>query len=416
MDRPTIFLSSTVFDFADLRGALKDYLELRGCRVLASEFTDFTRPLDKHSYEACLETIEQADLFVLLIGRRIGGWFDEPNQISITRAEFRHAYKLAQQGRIRILCFVRSDVWDHRQSVRDLERALKQDSELNDQQRTRLANHPTLAMDNATAIISFIDEVAKNNETARAVKGLGEAPIANWIWPFSTFSQVRQALDPLILHGLTVQDAAGRKALEKQLHQMLQNIVPLVQGAPLNPINSVLNLRTTLNLQSEMLTQTIILDEKRWSRLASLLVHSQNVNADTSSISAHLSSSLLLNYDPGTGTFKQTDEYDLLVHVIDQATMLEKSGRPDLADFLKFGRPANATGIRMVPAHLVVAWVHRLLRWVDLIGSLRALARSLSGKPLVKPAMVPQTPIVDQEEVLTSEAVSLEQIRQFVNE
>src|SRR3546814_3390935 len=37
MNGPTLFLSSTVFDFADLRSALKDYLELRGCRVLASE-------------------------------------------------------------------------------------------------------------------------------------------------------------------------------------------------------------------------------------------------------------------------------------------------------------------------------------------------------------------------------------------
>jgi hypothetical protein len=52
MDRPTIFLSSTIYDFSDLRSALKDYLEDRGCRVLASEYTDFTRPLDTHSYEA----------------------------------------------------------------------------------------------------------------------------------------------------------------------------------------------------------------------------------------------------------------------------------------------------------------------------------------------------------------------------
>src|SRR3546814_9423606 len=91
---------STVFDFADLRSALKDYLELRGCRVLASEFTDFTHPLDKHSYEACLAAIGQADLFVLFIGRRVGGWYDELNRISITRAEYRHAYELAKAGKI----------------------------------------------------------------------------------------------------------------------------------------------------------------------------------------------------------------------------------------------------------------------------------------------------------------------------
>src|SRR3546814_20093545 len=132
MNGPTLFLSSTVFDFADLRSALKDYLELRGCRVLASEFTDFTHPLDKHSYEACLAAIGQADLFVLFIGRRVGGWYDELNRISITRAEYRHAYDLATAGRIRILCFVRSALGNHRQSSRDLKKPLKADPALID--------------------------------------------------------------------------------------------------------------------------------------------------------------------------------------------------------------------------------------------------------------------------------------------
>src|SRR3546814_3002892 len=176
MNGPTLFLSSTVFDFADLRSALKDYLELRGCRVLASDFTYFTHPLDKDSYEACLAAIGQADLFVIFIGRRVGGWYDELNRISITRAEYRHAYELAKAGRIRILCFVRSDVWNHRQSVRDLTKALQADPEISEQQREKLASHPTLAMDNAEAIISFIDEVTRNNETAVAVRGLGTAP------------------------------------------------------------------------------------------------------------------------------------------------------------------------------------------------------------------------------------------------
>ena len=61
MDRPTIFISSTIYDFRDLRSAIKDHLETNGCRVLASEFNDFTKPLNKHSYQACLDTIAQAD-------------------------------------------------------------------------------------------------------------------------------------------------------------------------------------------------------------------------------------------------------------------------------------------------------------------------------------------------------------------
>lgn len=34
--RPTFFLSSTIYDFRDLRGAIKFSLEARGCKVLAS--------------------------------------------------------------------------------------------------------------------------------------------------------------------------------------------------------------------------------------------------------------------------------------------------------------------------------------------------------------------------------------------
>jgi len=63
---PTFFLSSTIYDFRDLRSAVKFYLEELGCRVLASEYNDFLKPLDRHSYEACLKAIEQTDYFVLV--------------------------------------------------------------------------------------------------------------------------------------------------------------------------------------------------------------------------------------------------------------------------------------------------------------------------------------------------------------
>lgn len=416
MDRPTIFLSSTVHDFADLRSALKDYLELRGCRVLASEFTDFTRPLDKHSYEACLHTIEQADLFVLFLGRRVGGWFDENAKISITRAEYRHAYKLAKEGRIRLLCFIRSDVWDHRQSVRDLAKALQEDKSLSDDQRRKLANHPTLAMENAEAIISFIDEVTKNVQTALASKGRGTAPIANWISPFTTFTQVRQALDPLIAHGLTVREAAGRKALEIQLQVLLQNIVPIIKDAALNPVNSVLNLRTALKLQGDQLLQTIKVDEKAWTRLIMLTTFSPRATLDSTPLVAALSSDLLLRYDPAEGTYQPTEEYDLLATVVEQVRMLEKSGGANLSELVKYGKAADSSGNRLVPAHLLVEALHRLLRWVELIGSARALAQSLAGGPLKMPPAIPWTPLIDQEEALRKEAASLDHVRAFVDE
>src|SRR3546814_3265278 len=122
-------------------------------------------------------------------------------------------------------------------------------------------------MDNAEAIISFIDEVTRNNETAVAVRGLGTAPIANWIWPFASFGQVRQAIDPLVLNGLATRDASGRKALEEQLYTILQDIVPKIKDAPMNPIKSVLNLRDSFDLRSEYIATTSIhINEKNLNK------------------------------------------------------------------------------------------------------------------------------------------------------
>ena len=90
--RPSFFLSSTIYDFKDMRSALKYFLEQQGCSVLASEYNDFPKPLDIHSYEACLKALQKADYFVLFLGTRVGGWYDKAARISITQQEYREAY------------------------------------------------------------------------------------------------------------------------------------------------------------------------------------------------------------------------------------------------------------------------------------------------------------------------------------
>src|SRR5689334_2746801 len=92
--KPTIFISSTIYDFGDLRSALKYWLEQLGYEVMLSEFNDFTKPLDENSYTACLKAIESASHFILLIGARTGGIYDAAEKVSITRMEYRAAYDL----------------------------------------------------------------------------------------------------------------------------------------------------------------------------------------------------------------------------------------------------------------------------------------------------------------------------------
>lgn len=422
MDRPTIFLSSTVYDFGDLRSALKDYLELRGCRVLASEFTDFTRPLDEHSYKACLDTIEQADIFVLFIGRRVGGFQDETKRVSITRAEYRHAYNLAKTFQIKLLCFVRSDVLNHYRCVQDLAKLLRDDPALTEAQRHKFANCPTQAMDSAEDIRAFIDEVTRNRETRLASQGKGEAPIANWIWPFTTFTEIRQALDPLVAHGRTVQQAAGRKALEVQLAQILRAIVPIVKYEPFNPFNTVVNIRNELNLRTEPPEDEIGLDgeyevtisEKRWGTLGMLMIFAGKSKIDPTPLVNALSSELLLQYDPATGAYIETDEYSLLAHVVQQARLFASTENPHWGDInMHLGPVLNANKCQ-VPAYLVSGWIFRLLRWVDLIGSTRALAASLSGSPLILPPHIPFSPYLDQEEGIAADSPTPDQIQNYI--
>ena len=91
MQKPKVFLSSTIHDFRDLRTAIRVWLEEYGFEVQASEFNDFPQIPDKNSYESCLKAIDEADYFVLLVGSRVGGVYDAAKGISITRMEYQHA-------------------------------------------------------------------------------------------------------------------------------------------------------------------------------------------------------------------------------------------------------------------------------------------------------------------------------------
>src|SRR5262245_35369794 len=154
MKPPTLFLSSTIYDFKDLRSAIKYYLEHQGCRVLASDFNDFPKPLEKHSYEACLKSIAEADFFILLIVARVGGWYDEPNKVSITQQEYREAYRLHQEGKLKILSFVRADVWRMKDDRKLLEKHI-QEMDIDPGAKTQVLLAPTKAATNPEFIVNF---------------------------------------------------------------------------------------------------------------------------------------------------------------------------------------------------------------------------------------------------------------------
>ncbi len=72
--KPRIFISSTIYDFRDMRTALKYWLEQLGYEVVLSEFNDFPKSHDTNSLDAALEVLRASDYYILLVGSRVGGF------------------------------------------------------------------------------------------------------------------------------------------------------------------------------------------------------------------------------------------------------------------------------------------------------------------------------------------------------
>ncbi len=167
-------------------------LRNKAVRFLPRSSTTSTSRLDTHSYEACLRAIHAADYFVLLIGNRVGGWYDEPNRISITLREYREAYQLQVSGKLRLLNFVRSEIWQVKETRHEFIKFLES-THVDEGTRKAISNHPSKFASDAEFLSNFINEVARNQETKLAVQGKGVAPSGNWIHIFDTFRDVIQS-------------------------------------------------------------------------------------------------------------------------------------------------------------------------------------------------------------------------------
>ncbi|SHI86105.1 protein of unknown function [Tangfeifania diversioriginum] len=111
--QPTIFISSIISEFYDLRGALKYFLGKSGFRVLMSEEPDFGADCGIDSLDNCKNQIEKSDYYLLLIGDKPGTEFEiDGKQTTVTFEEFRHYIRLVKAGkRLNFIAFVRQQTW-----------------------------------------------------------------------------------------------------------------------------------------------------------------------------------------------------------------------------------------------------------------------------------------------------------------
>jgi hypothetical protein len=225
--KPKVFISSTIYDFHDLRSALKYWLEELGYEVLLSEFNDFPVNPDKNSYQACLEAIDTCHYFILLIGCRVGGWYNKEQQISITQQEYIHANeKFEKDGSIKIVSFVRSNIWEVREDRKGLEKHLAECTDLSNYDKKSISNYSSKIVQDAEFIFNFLQEVGKTDAIQQATKSGTPLPRGNWIHQFSNFHDILSALEKTFN---IKTDIAEKRAIFNLKEELINNLGVLLR-------------------------------------------------------------------------------------------------------------------------------------------------------------------------------------------
>lgn len=382
--------------------------------MLASEFNDFGGDLERHSYEACLTNIEMADYFVLLVGARVGGWYDEPNRISITRQEYRTAYEHHLKGKLKLVTFVRDEVWQFKEDRKELTRFLAQ-CDMTDRERKIAAAAPSKFANDAEFVAAFLNEVGRNLETGQAVKLGSVKPTGNWIHRFRDFRDIHDVLSPLAFTGLTSEEAAFRKALQSELLSVMSRLVAKSDG-------KVLDLSTILKsgLKAHPITpemrdhELMAVDLKAWNSFSSACYQILSVRFETVVIDAALTSTIFLDYDATQGVYIQTATYDAVAKLWSEIRMFNELNTSETFSILIETSPRSMgyeTGIASISTHKVAQLYSLTHRWINIVSLCRALILHLSGQPFQPPEQMPFSPINGFEESIMAERVNITELR-----
>lgn len=406
-NKPAVFIASTIFDFEDLRSALKHWLEEQGYEVLLSEANDFPVDRSTNSYQACLDAIARCDYFLLLIGSRVGGLFDQNEGISITRKEYRVAYELAHQDKIRIITFVRQSVWSYRHSQKELEKYLRDElcakKEIHESAISRILNRPSDFATQAELIVGFIDEVARIDQMKEATVGnRSDRPASNWIHSFSTFSDV---IDSLKIE-FAIDDNTKKKLaflLEKEICENLTEILIWYEkdGCVLEMSWDGDIVRPQLDGDSK---GTSLLNANDISRrfFTCWLFTCTCSKMSTRYISQSIDSGVFLKYNRSAGKYEETKLSKtlwLLRQEIDQLKRIMDSSGKELYEKNCFFQTAGHSLVEISNKDLALL-LSVSDRRHNIICSAKAVLRAINGKTDLLETFVPKpsTPFPDIEE------------------
>lgn len=419
MSRPTFFLSSTIYDFRDLRSALKFYLEELGCKVLASEYCDFEVNLDKHSYDACIEAIHNADYFILLVGTRVGGWYDKENRISITQKEYREAYALQQAGKIKIINFVRADVWNTKEDRIELARFLESTT-IDSAQKNTIAYYPSKFADDAKFIIDFVNEISRNTETKKAISGEGCPPVGNWVQTFADFRDIVRAIDVYVLPSEPVEKQTIKRLLRMELRGYLKNcLVKYKEGKVFSPRIAVEMFHEDNIISKDLFGgDRILVKAKSWDRLLTFSLSLIKVKLHPIILPRVLAMPTFLDFDVTTGLYSETDVYNSLQMLESEIRIFMEGNNSESLSVLFEYSPRNRhhkdEDVQIEPVKLGCL-LHLVDRWCNIIELSASLLAHIDNGDAVVPRLRPCSPVRGMVEALAEEMVTDEDVDLFVS-
>ncbi|MBN2107151.1 MAG: DUF4062 domain-containing protein [Deltaproteobacteria bacterium] len=418
MRKPSFFISSTIYDFTDLRSALKYYLEQQGCSVLASEFNDFPKPLDAHSYDACIQALQKANYFILFIGARVGGWYDEASRISITQQEYREAYKLHLEGKLKLISFVRADVWRLREDRKELSKFLETLG-LDPGAKDAIKNHPSKCANDAEFIIKFINEVCRIRETKEALGKKAELPTGNWIHIFETFQDVVDVVQTQIFSGIPLEHATLRQLLLNELLELTRlSLVKFGKDDVFSPLKVAEQFHKVHTFDAKCLRQQYQeVDSEEWYTLAYLGVHLIVLKYNTLILPRALESGVFLKYDMASGTFQEEPVYRALYKLNEEIRLFNKANSNDTARLILQTAPINRADREKsinIETVKLFAYLQQIDRWSNIIELACAVIKYLRGETFTMPKLRPDTFIVGLEGESKREGATLDDVNKFI--
>jgi len=402
--QPTFFFSSTIYDFKDLRGALKFELEQRGCKVLASEHNDFGNELEKNSYDACLKLIDQADYFVLFVGKRVGGMYDVTNGISITRAEYQYAYNRHKAGLIKIIPFVRRSIWDVKSDRAALEKVLNE-SKLKDSEVTEILNSRSFVVNEAKHVFDFVDEITRKDEFKEALKTNGDNPTGNWVYTFDRYYEVVEVISNSVFGG----QSRDRFILQDNLKDVLEELLLSLSEKALDtvywPSEKIFEISEKYSLDI-IDTSNRVIDKDDYGRIGFLIIpFSKKPKVDNQVLLQALRDKLFHEFDSISGAYISTPEVESLKKLIDEID--RGASNVDMASWFEAVQKHNPPGA----TKFQMPWIELLKlfgearRRVNIKRLAVALLRTLYGNDFTSPPLVSPSPIAGVEEEMKDEVV-----------